>query len=197
MIQMGKKGLVGAASGLSDEEKESLLKLARATLEKKLLGKGMSGEGDLESSILKEIRGAFVSLHKKGRLRGCIGCVEGRKPLVTTIEEMANAAAFRDPRFPPVGADELKDLDIEISVLTPPEPISNTGEITIGVHGLIVERGSCCGLLLPQVATEWGWDRIRFLEETCRKAGLPPGAWKEKGTKVYIFSADVFGESRT
>ena len=135
---MGKKGLVGAASGLSDEEKESLLKLARATLEKKLLGKGMSGEGDLESSILKEIRGAFVSLHKKGRLRGCIGCVEGRKPLVTTIEEMANAAAFRDPRFPPVGADELKDLDIEISVLTPPEPISNTGEITIGVHGLIV-----------------------------------------------------------
>lgn len=194
---MGKKGLVGTASGLSDEEKESLLKLARATLEKKLLGKGMSGEGDLESSILKEIRGAFVSLHKKGRLRGCIGCIEGRKPLVTTIEEMANAAAFGDPRFPPVGADELKDLDIEISVLTPLEPISNNGEITIGVHGLFVERGSCCGLLLPQVATEWGWDRIRFLEETCRKAGLPPGAWKEKGTKVYIFSADVFGESRS
>lgn len=190
---MERKGLIGTASGLSEEEKQSLLRLARMTLEKKLLGNTDNYPDPLDSSVLKEKRGAFVSLHRRGMLRGCIGCIEGRKPLLGTIEEMARAAAFNDPRFPPLSAEELKDLDIEISVLTPLKQISDINEIEIGVHGLFIERQHCCGLLLPQVATEWGWDRIRFLEESCRKAGLPSNSWKEKGTKIYIFSADVFG----
>lgn len=190
---MDRKGLVGTASGLSEEEKQSLLRLARMTLEKKLLGKTDLAPEIIDSTVLKEKRGAFVSLHRRGMLRGCIGCLEGRKPLLSTIEEMARAAAFNDPRFPPLSAEELKDLDIEISVLTPLKEINDIKEIEIGVHGLFIERQHCCGLLLPQVATEWGWDRIKFLEETCRKACLPSNSWKEKGTKIYIFSADVFG----
>lgn len=189
----GRKGLVGTASGLTEEEKQRLLRLARTTLEQKLLGKTAPAPGTPESPILKEKRGAFVSLHRRGMLRGCIGCIEGRKPLLDTIEEMARAAAFNDPRFPPLSAEELKDLDIEISVLTPLKEVRDINEIDIGVHGLFIERQHCCGLLLPQVATEWGWDRIKFLEETCRKAGLPSSSWKEKGTKIYSFSADVFG----
>lgn len=190
---MERKGLIGTASGLSEEEKQSLLRLARMTLEKKLLVKTDITPEQLDSSVLKEKRGAFVSLHRRGMLRGCIGCLEGRKPLLGTIEEMAGAAAFNDPRFPPLSAEELKDLDIEISVLTPLKEINDINEIEIGVHGLFIERQYNCGLLLPQVATEWGWDRVKFLEETCRKAGLPSNSWKEKGTKIYIFSADVFG----
>lgn len=190
---MDRKGLVGTASGLSAEEKQGLLQLARMTLEKKLLGRTETAPRALDSSIMKEKRGAFVSLHRRGMLRGCIGCIEGRKPLLGTIEEMARAAAFNDPRFPPLSAEELKDLDIEISVLTPLKEIHDINEIEIGVHGLFIERQHCCGLLLPQVAAEWGWDRIRFLEETCRKAGLTADSWREKVTKIYIFSADVFG----
>ncbi len=188
-----RKGLVGTASGLSEEEKQRLLRLARTTLEKRLLGTTTPAPEVSESPVLKEKRGAFVSLHRRGMLRGCIGCIEGRKPLLDTIEEMARAAAFNDPRFPPLSAEELKDLDIEISVLTPLKEVRNINEIDVGVHGLFIERQHCCGLLLPQVATEWGWDRIKFLEETCRKAGLPSNSWKEKGTTIYIFSADVFG----
>lgn len=190
---MERKGLIGTASGLSEEEKESLLRLARTTLEKKLFGKADTLPELPGSAVLKEKRGVFVSLHRRGMLRGCIGCLEGRKPLLSTIEEMARAAAFNDPRFPPLSAEELKDLDIEISVLTPLQEIKDINKIEIGVHGLFIERQHCCGLLLPQVATEWGWDRTRFLEETCRKAGLPSSIWKERGTNIYIFSADVFG----
>jgi AmmeMemoRadiSam system protein A len=192
---MERKGLIGTESGLSDEEKQGLLRLARMTLEKRLLGKTAAVLEMPDSTVLKEKRGAFVSLHRRGMLRGCIGCIEGRKPLLGTIEEMAGAAAFSDPRFPPLSAEELKDLDIEISVLTPLKEISDINEIQIGMHGLFIERQHYCGLLLPQVATEWGWDRIRFLEESCRKAGLPSSSWKEKGTKIYIFSADVFSSS--
>ena len=108
--------------------------------------------------------------------------------------EMAEAAALRDPRFPPVSPDELDDLEIEISVLTVPKEIHDINEIEVGKHGIIIERGFNSGLLLPQVATEYGWDRITFLEHTCRKAGLPPNAWKEKGTIIKIFSAEVFDE---
>jgi len=193
MEKKERKGLIGTSSGLTEEEKQSLLQLARITLEKKLLGKKEPAPETPDSPVLKEKRGAFVSLHRRGMLRGCIGCIEGRKPLLGTIEEMARAAAFNDPRFPPLSAEELKDLDIEISVLTPLKEIHDINEIEIGVHGLFIERQHCCGLLLPQVATEWGWDRIKFLDETCRKAGLPSNSWKEKGTKIYIFSADVFG----
>ncbi len=105
---------------------------------------------------------------------------------------MAVAAAFDDPRFDPLTAKELKDLALEISVLTPMERLKIVDEIEVGKHGLYIKKGFYSGLLLPQVATEYGWDRITFLEETCRKAGLPRNAWKEKGTEIYLFSADIF-----
>ncbi|HSR13350.1 MAG TPA: AmmeMemoRadiSam system protein A, partial [Thermodesulfobacteriota bacterium] len=123
---------------------------------------------------------------------GCIGTIQPSKPLYQVIGDMAAAAAFEDSRFEPLGAGELKDLDIEISVLTPLERMKDPGEIEIGKHGLYVKKGFYSGLLLPQVATDFKWDRETFLEETCRKAGLPKDAWKGKGTEIYLFSADIF-----
>ncbi len=105
---------------------------------------------------------------------------------------MAAAAAFDDTRFSPLSAGELKDLDLEISVLTPLQRVEEVKEIEVGKHGLYIKKGFYAGLLLPQVATEYNWDRVTFLEETCRKAGLPKNAWKEKGTEIYMFSADIF-----
>jgi AmmeMemoRadiSam system protein A len=141
---------------------------------------------------LKENRGAFVTLQKRGQLRGCIGYIEGHGPLHNTIKEMAEAAAFRDPRFSPVKEKELPELDIEISVLTPLKRIKDVNEIQVGTHGIYIKKGWSSGLLLPQVATEYGWDRQTFLEHTCQKAGLPPAGWKEKDAEIYIFSADIF-----
>ena len=138
--------------------------------------------------------GAFVTLKKQGRLRGCIGLIEGKKPLYETVEEMAQTAAFKDPRFRPVKEDEFKELDIEISALTPLRQIEDVNEIEVGRHGIYIVKGFHSGLLLPQVATEYNWDRNTFLRETCVKAGLPLNAWKDKGTKIFIFSASVFGE---
>jgi AmmeMemoRadiSam system protein A len=125
-------------------------------------------------------------------LRGCIGLIEAVKPLGETIQEMALSAAFCDPRFPPLTAQEFKDLDIEISVLTPLRRIKNVEEIQVGVHGLYLRNGSCRGLLLPQVATQYNWDRDTFLQQTCCKACLPPMAWKDPQTEIYVFSADIF-----
>jgi AmmeMemoRadiSam system protein A len=133
-----------------------------------------------------------VSLHKDGRLRGCIGQIHARQPLVRTVAEMAVAAAFEDPRFPPLRREELRDIDIEISVLTPLRRITDVGQIQVGTHGIYLRRGGYSGLLLPQVATEWGWDRNTFLEHTCEKAHLSKDAWKDGETEIYIFSADVF-----
>jgi len=135
-----------------------------------------------------------VTIKKGGSLRGCIGYVEAIKPLVVTVSEMAAAAALRDPRFPPVGPDELDQLELEISVMSPIFKVTDTSEIQTGLHGLIVRRGAYQGLLLPQVATEYGWDRETFLSHTCRKAGLPPEAWKMEGTEISAFTAEVFGE---
>jgi AmmeMemoRadiSam system protein A len=182
---------------LTEEEKRTLLRLARATLEKWLAGQHCLTEDDLQGfSITPRLRqqaGVFVTLHKAGQLRGCIGYIEGQNTLHEDVIENAINAATRDPRFPPVTRDELPELDIEISVMTPLEEISSPEEIEIGTHGLIIEKGFYKGLLLPQVAPEWGWDCYEFLEQTCRKAGLPRDAWK-KGARVYRFSAQVFGE---
>jgi AmmeMemoRadiSam system protein B/AmmeMemoRadiSam system protein A len=189
----GKK--VGIDSGLKERDKKTLLATARRTIEYALSGKKIPKPVS-KSAILKEKRGAFVTLTKKGMLRGCIGYIQAIKPLEETIIEMAQAAAFRDPRFPPVTQEELDDLEIEISVLTPILEISNIDEIEVGKHGLIIERGAYSGLLLPQVATDYGWNRDTFLEHTCQKAGLPPDAWSKEGTKIKIFSADVFHEQK-
>jgi len=182
---------LGVDLGLTSEEKAQLLQIARDVVEAHCRG-GKSPRAEVASPTLNEPRGAFVTLHKDGKLRGCIGHIRAQKPLVETIVEMAEAAAFQDPRFPPVTSQELGQLEYEISVLTPLRRIKDVEEIQVGTHGIYMKRGGSSGLLLPQVATEWGWDRTTFLEHTCTKAGLPEDAWKDRKTEIYIFSADVF-----
>ena len=186
---------VGVDMGLTGAEKSRLLEIARDTIECRLAGKKLPEFHALESITLKEKRGAFVTLQKHGQLRGCIGFIDAKKPLYTTIEEMALAAAFNDPRFPPLSRKELKNISIEISVLTPLKEIKDINEIEVGVHGIYIVNGLYSGLLLPQVATRYKWDRTAFLEETCHKAGLPSNTWKDQNARIYIFSADIFGES--
>ncbi len=181
----------GINLGLTEEEKETLHKIARAAIESHCLGTSFP-DIPISSSTLKEKRGAFVTLHKHGKLRGCIGYIRAVKPLYQTIREMALAAAFQDSRFTPVTKSELNDIDIEISVLTPLRKISSLDEIEVGKHGIYIVKDYYSGLLLPQVATEQGWDRKTFLEHTCIKAGLPGDAWKDSNAEIYIFSADIF-----
>jgi uncharacterized protein len=142
---------------------------------------------------LPGVSGAFVTLKKRGELRGCIGTLECRGPLPEEIARVAVSAAREDPRFAPIGASELDELDVEVSVLGPLEPIdpSDPDAIVIGRHGIVVEQGRRRGLLLPQVAIEWNMDRETFLAHTCAKAHLPADAWRT-GAKVYRFAADVF-----
>jgi AmmeMemoRadiSam system protein A len=179
------------AEGYSREEKDFLRQLALGAIAHRLTGQPLPSMAG-ETPKLKENRGAFVTLKRKGQLRGCIGYIQAFKPLSRTIMEMAQAAAFQDPRFPPLAKNELADLDIEISVLTPFRLIQDIEEIEVGKHGLLIERGGYSGLLLPQVATEYRWDRQTFLEHTCLKAGLPKEAWKDKNTKIQVFAAEIF-----
>lgn len=179
---------------LSQEEKITLLKMVRSTLES-YLKTGKIPDTSVDSETLKANRGAFVTLKKKGDLRGCIGHIEADIPLCEIISEMAVSSATRDPRFPPVSYGELEDIEIEISVLTPFTKVENLEEIEVGKHGLMIQKGFYAGLLLPQVPIEWGWNREEFLAHTCRKAGLPENAYKDKDALLYKFSAIVFSES--
>ena len=138
--------------------------------------------------------GIFVSLHKRGRLRGCVGRVEAPEPLAETVARCAAAAALEDPRFDPVESSEVAELEIELSVLSPLAP-ARPEEIVAGLHGILVSRGPQRGLLLPQVATQFRWGRERFLEETCHKAALEREAWKDPVTQIYVFTAEVFSEA--
>jgi AmmeMemoRadiSam system protein A len=180
-------------SPLTESEQQQLLRVARQALEAGVRN-GRLPEAEAFTGALAEKRGAFVTLHKAGRLRGCIGYIEALKPLHQTIAECAIAAALRDPRFDPVEPEELPALHLEISVLSPFEEISPE-KIEVGCHGLMISQGWQRGLLLPQVATEWKWDREQFLEETCLKAGLPVDAWKS-GARIQAFTAQVFAEPR-
>ena len=137
--------------------------------------------------------GVFVSLHSERDLRGCIGHLEPNEPLSALIPRCAIAAATTDPRFPAVSPEELPNLWIELSILGPLEPVRGFDDFEIGRHGLVVELGQRRGVLLPQVATEWKWNREAFLAQTCRKAGLPADGWKH-GASVWRFEAEVFGE---
>jgi len=177
---------------LTDADRQALLSLARATLEA-FLAKRPLPEPELSSPALREPRGVFVTLTRDGSLRGCIGRIEATRPLAEGVREMA-AHAARDPRLDPVTADELPRLRIEISVLTPLRRIVGPADVRIGEHGLVVRGRGASGLLLPQVATEYGWDAVTFLRQTCRKAGLPPEAWREEGVDLAVFGAEVFGE---
>ncbi len=178
---------------LTEEDKGILIKIARTAIECRLACRAVP-EFEVDSDALLEKRGGFVTLEKRGQLRGCIGYIEARKPLYETVKEMALAAAFGDPRFPPLTAQEFKDVTVEISVLSPLKQIKDAKEIEVGVHGIYLMNGYCSGLLLPQVAVRCKWDRETFLKETCRKAGLPPDAWQDRKTKIYIFSAEIFCE---
>ncbi len=138
---------------------------------------------------------SFVTWKRAGQLRGCIGSVEPVRPLWADVQANAVHALLDDPRFPPATAGELAGLDLEISVLSPFVPVADPlHAVTIGVHGLLVERGRRRGILLPQVPVEWGWDLPTFLGHACRKAGLPADAWKDGDTVLSTFEADVFGE---
>jgi AmmeMemoRadiSam system protein A len=185
------KRTVGTDLGLLDEEKRELHRIARTVIESRAAGKPAPQIVPAFPKLAEKF-GAFVSIHKRGMLRGCIGCLTAEDALHKTVEEMAEAAAFRDPRFTPVQTEELPHLDLEISVLTPFVEIEDTEDIQVGVHGIMIRKGNYSGLLLPQVAAERNWDTITFLEETCRKAGLSKNAWQDKETKIYVFSADVF-----
>lgn len=187
-----KEDKVGVDLGLSQEEKDLLKDIARKSIESALNGLPAPDPPHALSPKMKEPRGAFVTLQKGHRLRGCIGFIQATKPLHETVKEMARAAAFDDPRFPPLTKEEWPQVDIEISVLTPLERIEDPSQIKVGVHGIYIVKGARRGLLLPQVAVEYGWDRETFLEQTCIKAGLPPDAWKDPKTEIYVFSADVF-----
>ena len=182
---------VGVDLGLTDEDKVCLHTIALNAIRKRLLSESQ-GDPPSPSARLEECRGAFVTLKIKGALRGCIGCITPRGPLSRIVGDMAVQAAFCDPRFQPLTQEELGRIDIEISVLTSFQDIKGPEEIEVGKHGLFVCKGSQSGLLLPQVATEHDWDRIEFLEWTCQKAGLHKDAWKEPGTRIQVFSADIF-----
>jgi AmmeMemoRadiSam system protein A len=180
--------------GLNKDEKIYLLDLARKTITELISHNKLPVTKPISDKVKEEF-GVFVTLHKNGNLRGCIGYIEGIRPLYQAVMEMAESAAFRDPRFPPVQLKELDDLEIEISVLSPVVKIEDINRIEVGKHGIIIQRGPYQrGLLLPQVATEWGWNREEFLTQTCYKAGLPGDAWKDKETEISIFSAEIFNE---
>jgi AmmeMemoRadiSam system protein A len=179
---------------LTDNEKEILLLVARISIKDAVEGTN-SEIPEMFPQALKEKCGAFVTLHNHGDLRGCIGYVEGFMQLVDTVREVSVKAALEDPRFAPVTAEELDDLEIEISVMSPLKKIADINDIEIGKHGIIIEREHRRGLLLPQVATEYNWDRETFLIHTCRKAGLPSDAWKDTKTNISIFSAEIFHET--
>jgi len=179
---------------LTKKEKATLLDIAKKTITAKVSNKDMP-KFTVDSETLNEKRGAFVTLKKRGHLRGCIGYIKAVRPLWETVQEMAMAAAFHDPRFPSLKPGEIGDLTFEISVLSPLQRVKDINEIEVGKHGLYIVRGYNSGLLLPQVASENAWDRELFLKETCFKAGLQPQAWQDKETEIYIFSADYFGDT--
>lgn len=170
-----------------------MLALARSAIEAAVLQRPLP-DMHCTTPLLAAPSGAFVSLHQRGRLRGCIGQIDAREPLALTVAQCAVAASMEDPRFSPVTADELPGLELEISVLSPLAPI-RPEEVEVGKHGLLVSRGWQRGLLLPQVATQFHWTRERFLQETCHKAGLDADAWKDPGTHIEAFTAEVFSEA--
>lgn len=175
----------------SAEERRWLLRLAHQSIRSAVTGIPL--RAPVASPHLREVRGAFTTLHANGALRGCIGFVVAAEPLDRTIRETARAAALEDPRFPPVTEAELTELQLEISVLSPMFAIAPR-DVVVGIHGLMVSYNGRRGLLLPQVAPEWGWERETFLEQTCLKAGLAGDQWKN-GAKLEAFTAEVFGEA--
>ncbi len=178
---------------LSEAQKRRLIDIARQAVTA-AVAREPTPDLATDDPDLLEPRGAFVTLKKTGQLRGCIGYIEPHAPLIEAVADNAESAALRDPRFAPVTPEELPDISIEVSALTPLEPVADVEEIEVGRHGLVISQGPGRGLLLPQVPVEWGWDREEFLEHTCLKAGLPPEAWRQDNTELLCFEAEVFSE---
>ncbi|MBM4402668.1 MAG: AmmeMemoRadiSam system protein A, partial [Candidatus Cloacimonetes bacterium] len=169
--------------------------VARTSLENYLAGKN-NPRFEIENNELNQNLGAFVTLRKNGQLRGCLGEFEPGRPLWRVVREKAIDAALHDPRFLPVTAEELSDIKIEISVLSPRQKISGPNKIELGKHGVVIQKGSHSGVFLPQVATETGWDLETFLSQLCsQKAGLSRDCWKDKKVQLYTFTAQVFTEN--
>lgn len=176
---------------ISTDDQQRLLRLARRALDARV--RNAHAPAVEYGAALDWPCGAFVTIHYRGELRGCLGRVDVIAPLAHTIAHLAAVVCDSDPRFNPVSTLELPDISLEISVLTLEQEVRSIDEIEIGRHGLIIEQGHRRGLLLPQVATEYGWNRETFLDHTCRKASLPPTAWRH-GARILIFEALVFGE---
>ena len=188
------------SDSLSPAVMRYLLRLARAAVTAAAAGRrppdpaAVPGWEEVrDDPVLREPRGAFVTLHRDGRLRGCIGYIQGIKPLLEAVVDNAVAAAVRDPRFLPVTPDEVPHLQVEVSVLSPLRPVAHWREIEIPRHGVVLRRGPAQAVFLPQVAAEQGWDRETTLSHLALKAGLPPDAWRE-GAEFAVFTADVFAE---
>ena len=178
---------------LTDDDKAALLRMARESVVSE--AGGLPAPAPASPRELPGASGVFVTLKRRGHLRGCIGTLQCRAGLMQEVARTARESASQDPRFPPVAMEEIPELSLEISVLGPLEEIDPNAEgaVVVGRHGLVVEQGIRRGLLLPQVAPEWGWTVEQFLRQTCRKAGLPDDAWRD-GARVFRFEADVFGE---
>jgi len=182
--------VVAPGQEFSREERILLLRLAHDSISSAIENRELVL--DSPAPHLAEPRGVFTSLYLRGELRGCVGYVLPNSPVYRAVAETARAAAFEDNRFSPVTKQEAHLLEIEVSILSPPKRIS-PWEVEVGRHGLLISRHGRHGLLLPQVPVERNWDRTTFLEQTCRKAGLPPDAWQNDAT-IEAFTAEVFGE---
>jgi AmmeMemoRadiSam system protein A len=177
---------------LTKKEQKELLKMARDTIVSYVTF-GKIPAVEMTSKGLNLEVGCFVTIKQHGELRGCIGNFVSDKPLYKLVQEMALSAATRDPRFYPMKAEDLDNFELDISVLSPLEKAASVEEIQVGTHGIYIVKGSYRGVLLPQVATDYGWNRVEFLRHTCIKAGLPENAWQGE-CDIFIFSAQVFGE---
>jgi hypothetical protein len=202
MTALSDRGLRGQTSDVSDRvpsddlnelEHKSLLRIARSTLESHIRSDKVPEAKPL-TPRLSDKRGAFVTLHERGQLRGCIGYIEAVKPLYQAVSDMAVAASTEDPRFPPVEVGELDSIDIEITVLSPMRQVPSPDSVVVGKHGVVIKKGGCSAVFLPQVPVEMGWDRNTYLSELCAKAILPRDAWKSPDAKLSVFTGQVFGE---
>jgi len=182
---------------LSEKGKKEILKLAKLAIQS-IFKKELIAELTKQKRVVKNLglrNGVFVTITKRGELRGCIGYILPVREFEELVVDAAVSAAMRDPRFDPLTEDEVGEIEIEVSVLSEPKRIENVSEVEVGKHGLIVRRGPFQGLLLPQVATEYNWDKLTFIRQTCIKAGLSPDEWKKEGTEIYTFTAEVFSEN--
>jgi AmmeMemoRadiSam system protein A len=178
---------------LSKTETDILLKIARKAIVHQVKGDDYSPT-QKEEKALNVHSGCFVTINQAGHLRGCIGNFQSQQPLYREVTTMAVAAACQDPRFPPMNLQDLDNFSLEITILSPLEQISDINQIEVGTHGIYIIKGLNRGVLLPQVATEYGWDRETFLRQTCAKAGLIDDAWQQPDVEIYIFSGQIIHE---